>query len=527
LNLDRTAVIAGLPIKIVRDAIREMNRHDVNDHGWTVDSLAAYLNVSATHAEWLCELLSAQGVLERKPRPDTCWHARGTYYAVSKAGTRFINATLLKRIDRAKADEIIAELLERVKKINADDELCHFINEIRLFGSAMDRNAASFGDIDICYVMARRKSPSQYKEWTDWNIARAKASGRRNLMFIDELYFGSVEVMRMLKNRSPYISLHGPQDVIAIGADSVRLFIAPEGAIETDDGGVSGEALSRAIMNAATEGARKKAKDETDKKRARSTASIADHESAKERMVSAVKSLAFDILRALDETTPLEAIEHSIEIAHERITAYRKASELAGVAELLRDALAVDVLERTRAAENETFVFSGDRERRAQDGTDDKAAAERGMKHAVIAELKCALTGRRDADGAGGMTAHFEAYRRADYDAWKYRQEHGYDWHGPEHLSGRAVITLRRIANHTGEKLDKQALKTLSSHGFIKPFRKTRWRLTAKGEVAIKYHDERDAWTSARNEKKLASLLAEKPELTRAQGREMIMRGSV
>jgi hypothetical protein len=75
---------------------------------------------------------------------------------------------VLKRIDRAKVNKLIAGLLERVKKINADNNLCHFINEIRLFGSTMDDKTESFGDIDVCYVMARRKVPPDQKSWTDW-----------------------------------------------------------------------------------------------------------------------------------------------------------------------------------------------------------------------------------------------------------------------------------------------------------------------------------------------------------------------
>src|SRR6266851_1839624 len=96
LNLDRTTVIAGLPIKTVRDAIREMNRHDVNEYGWTVEKLAAHIKVSETHAEWLCETLLERGVLARKPQPDRRWHERGMYYGMSETGTRFINATMLK-----------------------------------------------------------------------------------------------------------------------------------------------------------------------------------------------------------------------------------------------------------------------------------------------------------------------------------------------------------------------------------------------------------------------------------------------
>jgi hypothetical protein len=259
------------------------------------------MKISSTHAEWLCETLAKQGVLERKPQPDRRWHQPGTYYGVSETGTRFVNATMLKRIDRVKVTKLIAELLERVKRINADNNLCHFINEIRLFGSATDSGAENFSDIDICYVMARRKLPPEQKSWTDWNVARANLSGRTNMLFINKLYYGHTEVMRLLKKGSPYISLHDLDDVMGIKAASTRLFIAPEGAIEVEGGGTSGEALSQAATKAATERANERASNETNKKTLDPPVDLVPNESPKERMISAVKSLAFDILRAIDE----------------------------------------------------------------------------------------------------------------------------------------------------------------------------------------------------------------------------------
>jgi hypothetical protein len=502
LNVDRSRVIAGLPIKSVRDAIREMNRHDGNDDGWRVDMLAAHLKISATHAEWLCETLAEQGVLECAPRPDTRWHERGIYYKLGETGTRFINARMLKRIDRAPVDKLITDLLARVKEINANRDLCYFVNEIRLFGSAINRNAESFGDVDICYVLVRRKLPPQYKDWTAWNEARANLSGRLNMMFFSKIVYGETEVRRMLKNGSPYLSLHDLDDVVGIGADSLRLYIAPEGAIEAEGGGTSGEALAEAALEASIEGAKGKAKRRTEKKRSGPNAAAIPDEPPKERMIRAVKSLAFDILRALDEPTPTGALERSIEVAHERIEAYRATSEGESMVDILRDALSLDVIEQRKAKENERFVFSGDRERWAQDGTNDKATAEKAMKRAVIAELKCALTGWDNRDDRNSMGKQFDAYRVAEYESWKYHQEHPHEWFGPETLSDRSVVTIRRIANRTDEKFDKQAINTLSNRGFIKRFRKT-WRLTAKGEWAIKYHDERDAWYNQHNEKRV------------------------
>lgn len=62
MNLDRATTIAGLKIKVVRDAVREMARHDVNESGWTVTFLADHMSISPTHAEWLSELLAEQNI---------------------------------------------------------------------------------------------------------------------------------------------------------------------------------------------------------------------------------------------------------------------------------------------------------------------------------------------------------------------------------------------------------------------------------------------------------------------------------
>ena len=63
MDFDRTTTIAGLKIKAVRDAVREMARHD---DGWTIESMANHMDISPTHAEWLSEMLVDQNILERK-----------------------------------------------------------------------------------------------------------------------------------------------------------------------------------------------------------------------------------------------------------------------------------------------------------------------------------------------------------------------------------------------------------------------------------------------------------------------------
>jgi hypothetical protein len=166
-------------------------------------------------------------------------------------------ARMPKRIDRAKVDKTIGELLKRVAQINADLELCYFVNEIRLFGSAMNSKAESFGDVDIAYDLGRRKRPPEYKDWHDWSHQRWKLAGRRNLDFIQALYYAEHEVLRLLKGRNQYLSIHNFDDVVGIGADSIRLFILPEGQIESEDG-ESGEKLIKHEWRVQRNGPKKK-----------------------------------------------------------------------------------------------------------------------------------------------------------------------------------------------------------------------------------------------------------------------------
>jgi hypothetical protein len=245
---------------------------------------------------------------------------------------------MLKRIDRAKVDKTIGELLKRVAQINADLELCYFVNEIRLFGSAMNSKAESFGDVDIAYDLGRRKRPPEYKDWHDWSHQRWKLAGRRNLDFIQALYYAEHEVLRLLKGRNQYLSIHNFDDVVGIGADSIRLFILPEGQIESEDG-ESGEKLHQTRMASAKERAEKKEGQATEKEPSGLAEPIGreqSHEQIKQQMITAVKSLAFDLIRAIDELSPSEVLEQSITVTQQRIAAYRKLNTPDRIPDILR-----------------------------------------------------------------------------------------------------------------------------------------------------------------------------------------------
>jgi hypothetical protein len=474
-----------------------MARHDMNDSGWTAISLATHMNISPTHAEWLSELLVEQKILERKPPPS--WDkdpALQIRYALGEYGTRFTLARMLKRIDRVKVDSIVAKLLKRVTQINANPELCYFVNEIRLFGSAITSDAESFGDVDIAYDLGRRKRPLEYKDWHDWAHKRWELAGRSNLNFMQQLYYAEHEVLRLLKGRDLYLSIHSLDDLVDVGADSSRLFILPEGQVEAEDS-VSGERLHQTRMASAKERLEKKEQRAAEKLPTISTEQ--SPEQIKRGMITAVQSLAFDLIRAIDEPSPQEALEQSIAVAHQRIKDYRELNVPDRISDVLRDVLSVDIIEPK--SEPETFVFSEDRERMAKDGTDKAVAAHRQITHAVLKKLKSRILGvpnYRSDESYVQVEQAFRLRRDADFDQYEYWRTHPQmEFFGADFLSNTAVSTLRSIAKGNNERLHKQAVRTLTKYDFIRPFRK-KWRLTPKGEQAIKYHAEKDAFHAKR-----------------------------
>jgi hypothetical protein len=86
-------------------------------------------------------------------------------------------------------------------------------------------------------------------------------------------------------------------DVIVIKAVSIRPLIAPEGSIEVEGGGTSGETLSQAAMTAAAERATEKAKGKTNKKFSDLLAPVLPNEPPKDRTIGAASTYGSKLLR--------------------------------------------------------------------------------------------------------------------------------------------------------------------------------------------------------------------------------------
>ncbi|MFA5955069.1 hypothetical protein [Hyphomicrobium sp.] len=110
--------------------------------------------------------------------------------------------------------------------MNADDDFGWYVVEVRLFGSYLDPSFSDLGDIDLGIELARR--PIIGRDVIAHNKERVKLSGRTSLTFFQELGFAELEVRRILKARSPYISTHRLDDIEDIKAKNQQLYRAPK-----------------------------------------------------------------------------------------------------------------------------------------------------------------------------------------------------------------------------------------------------------------------------------------------------------
>ena len=211
MRLDPDATVAGQPIKNVRELLRRID----NGH-WSRREIADFFHIDTAQAEALIAELAERGFLQvSELRPGESERL----YECGPQGPRVASARLLKPISRAKADALVAAFLERVKMVNAWSELLERVCEVHVFGSYLEERA-DFGDIDLA-VRTERKGD---RDWVHESLRRADESGRTFANYLDRVAYGHTEVMRLLKMRNRYLSLHTMADLEEIGAPSKVLF---------------------------------------------------------------------------------------------------------------------------------------------------------------------------------------------------------------------------------------------------------------------------------------------------------------
>ena len=221
MNTDRTSTIAGQPRKTLRALLRELGHSDY----FTVDSVEAFLrkqlwsdhvndlakqgkispdnrrlykktggrtnssrNVTsligenripdqAIAARALVEQLLKDWMIEVNARFSDC--QKQVAYQPTRRTARFV-----PRINRAKAEKLLADFLQCVEEVNAHPDLPHWVTEVRVFGSYLN-DSDKLGEIDLAIKRERRPASGSFSD----------------------AYPGRL-VALLLKGGSRYISLH-------------------------------------------------------------------------------------------------------------------------------------------------------------------------------------------------------------------------------------------------------------------------------------------------------------------------------
>ena len=199
MRLDRAELIAGQPVKRVRDLLRKMDIWS-----WHAEKIAAYFGVAVEDAAPLIAELCSRELLVSA--------AGDGYYKLGSAGSRFVCANLLKPLTRARADQMVAEFLQRVEAVNTNDELAYRVAEVRVFGSYLDKRKDLLGDVDLAVKLVPHGNLTE-QEASQRGRDRADAAGRRFGTYLQYLMYGREEVLRALKARKPHLSIHSMEDL--------------------------------------------------------------------------------------------------------------------------------------------------------------------------------------------------------------------------------------------------------------------------------------------------------------------------
>ncbi len=241
MKIDRRQTLAGWPAIKVRDFLQYLKR--CGEFGAPFENLEAYGNLCPLGEEGLNRLLEAGLIEQVPPQPQEglkCLLGAGfveqapplpespSRYRITHEGCRLALHKFVPRLARAKANQLVEQFLKRVDEVNTSSYYLMTVGEVHLFGSYIT-DAADLGDIDLAIKLEAKYSGT---EWVAHNLARADATGR-DLDYFARLSYGETEVRRFLKSRSPYISMHGVDELERNGWNSlkVRPLTSPTAAI--------------------------------------------------------------------------------------------------------------------------------------------------------------------------------------------------------------------------------------------------------------------------------------------------------
>jgi hypothetical protein len=208
MKLDKGMTIGALPVKAVRDFLRE-----TPDTSFSTDFAEDKLGMTPDEAVAFFKLLEAEGLIELHP---DFQHEEPKRFQTSIKGNALCLAKFVLRISRARADEIVAGFKQRCAQVNSDPYYLCSVKKAVAFGSYAG-DSPDVGDIDI-FVWLEEKEKDRAKA-TRLCRERAEAKGKSW-----QWSYAYEETLRFLKARPPYLSFSRSDADLELADKLVTLF---------------------------------------------------------------------------------------------------------------------------------------------------------------------------------------------------------------------------------------------------------------------------------------------------------------
>ncbi len=196
MRVSKDDMICGLPAPTARQLMRAYFDYR------SPDLAAELLGLDRDLAEAQLRAFEAAGYLRQIDKQSAIGDLR---WITTVRGNALAQASFGKPINRATAERHLTQVIERAATYNADASHLLSVKEISVFGSYLDPDMDRLGDLDLAVTAVRRETDGE--KHVDRVLEYEGASGRRFGVFIEQLFWPSRELIMILKNRSPAISI--------------------------------------------------------------------------------------------------------------------------------------------------------------------------------------------------------------------------------------------------------------------------------------------------------------------------------
>jgi hypothetical protein len=193
MKISKDQIFEGVPIKTARELMRAYR------HPQMLDIAAGLLGMSDEAARKSLLLFQKAGYLEDGEMPPI-----ETWVTTIK-GNALANASFLS-FKRTAAEKQLQGIIERAQTYNADPTKVRTVTQLIVFGSYLNSEQETLGDLDVAYHIVHRFQDDEFDKKEKEFHAN---SDRRFSSFFEQLSWPDTELHLYLKNRSSMISLTG------------------------------------------------------------------------------------------------------------------------------------------------------------------------------------------------------------------------------------------------------------------------------------------------------------------------------